>query len=61
VTDDIDPIPLIEAAAALIRAAGIPYLEASSQVREIFAQAWDEAAAFEQIIADLDPPTLSVH
>lgn len=56
--NDIDPVPLIEAAAALIRTSGVPYLEAQAQVREIFASAWHEAAMFERLLADLDPPTL---
>jgi hypothetical protein len=60
-SDDIDPAALIEAAAALIRVTGIPYLEAQAQVRQIFAAAWDDAATFEALLADLDPPTASLH
>lgn len=60
-TDDLDPTALIEAAAALIRVAGVPYLEAQAQVRAIFSAAWDEAAAFELLLADLDPPTDAIH
>ncbi len=56
-----DPQALIEAAAWMIRAEGIGYLEARAQVQDIFRDAWETAAMAEQLLADLDPPTDSLH
>jgi len=59
--DEADPLALIEAAAWMIRNEGVSYLEAKSQVQDIFRDAWETAAMAEQLLADLDPITDSLH
>jgi hypothetical protein len=59
--DEADPLALIEAAAWMIRNNGVSYLEAKSQVQDIFRDAWETAAMVEQLLANLDPITDSLH
>jgi hypothetical protein len=59
--DEADPLTLIEAAAWMIRQEGVPYLEAKAQIQDIFRDAWETAAMAEQLLADLDPITDSLH
>ena len=60
-TDDIDIEALIAATASTMRIAGVGYLEAMAQVRDIFTEAWNAAAIYEFMLADLDPPSDALH
>lgn len=59
--DELDPIYLIECAACLIRADGVSYLEAQSQIRDVFRQAWELADQYEMALVNMQPASDSLH
>jgi hypothetical protein len=60
-TDDIDPIHLIQAAALLMLQDGSSYLEIQARVHDIVVETINIAARSVLVLSDLDPLTDSLH
>jgi len=61
VTDDIDPIHLVQAAALLMLQDGSSYLEIQARVHDIVRETINIAARSVLVLSDLDPITDSIH
>lgn len=60
-TDDIDPIHLVQAAALLMLQDGSSYLEIQARVHDIVRETINIAARSVLVLSDLDPLTDSLH
>ena len=60
-TDDIDPIHLVQAAALLMLQDGSSYLEIQARVHDIVRETMNIAARSVMVLSDLDPLTDSLH